>query len=69
MTRFSLITLVLGGFLGYAAMANCNQSATRTSAPATIAQVTSGPHGQTAAQPRDAAKALQRGEAAYNRKD
>ena len=69
MTRFSLITLVLGGFLGYAAMANCNQSAIRTSAPATIAQVTSGPHGQTAAQPRDAAKALQRGEAAYNRKD
>jgi uncharacterized membrane protein YebE (DUF533 family) len=58
MTRFSLITLVLGGFLGYAAMANCNQSAIRTSAPATIAQVTSGPHGQTATQPRTLIKSV-----------
>jgi len=69
MKHLSLIIIVLGGFLGCAATANRNQGALPVTDPATTTQVTSGHHSQTAEQRGDAAQALQRGEAAYNRKD
>src|SRR5262245_25953235 len=68
MKRLSLITIILGGFLGCAA-ANSDQGAPRVPGPTTTAQVTSDHRSQTAAPRGDAAKALQRGEAAYSRKD
>jgi len=69
MKRLSLIMIVLGGFLGCAATINRDQGALPVTDPATTAQVASGQRSQTAEQSGDAAKALQRGEAAYNRKD
>ena len=69
MKRLSLMMIVLGGFLGCAATANRDQGAPRVPDPATTAQVTSDHRSQTVAPRGDAAKALQRGEAAYSRKD
>src|SRR6266446_3024306 len=69
MKRLSLIMIVLGGFLGCAATINRDQGALPVTDPATTAQVATRQPSQTAEQSGDAAKALQRGEAAYNRKD
>jgi len=69
MQHLSLMIIVLGGFLGCAATANRNQGALPATDPATPTPVTSGHRSQTAEQRGDAAQALQRGEAAYNRKD
>jgi len=69
MTRLSLMMIVLGGFLGCAATANRNQGALSVTDPAPPTQVTSSQRSQTAVPRGDTAKAVQRGEAAYNRQD
>jgi TPR repeat protein len=69
MKHLSLIIIVLGGFLGCAATANRNQGTLPATDPTTTTQATSGHRSQTPEPRGDAAQALQRGEAAYNRKD
>src|SRR6516225_5443767 len=69
MKRLCLIMIVLGGFIGCATTANRDQGALPVTDPMTTTQVTNDQRSQTVAQRGDAAKALQRGEATYNRKD
>src|SRR5215467_2942649 len=69
MKRPSLLILILCGFLRGEAIANHDQGMLPVHTPVQTSQVTSSQRSQTAAQPGDAASAVQRGEAAYKRKD